>query len=286
MNVLKKQIPLSFLLIILGAFMLAGCGPDETPETISQVDTRVWIDKPVTNTIHPLAPVEIIFHGASGKDISRYQLLIDDAVIEENIPAAYDQAPFDKLDTFLTAWIPSEPGEYTLKIRVQSSGDEWAESLPVQLTIGESIQPFPTGTTTPTITPTPTATATVQPGTVFSEPNVSTELFYYRFSDCADRSPNTVTISVNAYDPAGIVNVELYFRIKHKITYEMSEWQSVVMQPDDNGGYSFTLDADQLPTFVGNKESWLHFQLIANNSEGVITSSPVYFNVTVKGCEP
>jgi hypothetical protein len=282
MNALKKLNFLSILLIILGAFMLAGCGPDETPEAVSQVDTRVWIDKPVTNTIHPLAPVEIIFHGASGQDISSFQLLVDDAVIQEDTPVVYDQAPFDKLDTFLTTWVPSEPGDYILKIRIQSGGDELAESLPVQLTIGESFQPFPTRTTTPT----PTATTTVQPGTVFSEPNVSTELFYYRFSDCADRSPNTVTISVNAYDPAGIVNVELYFRIKHKISYEMSEWQSVVMQPDGNGGYSYTLDANQLPIFVGNKESWLHFQLIANNSDGVITSSPVYFNVSVKGCEP
>jgi hypothetical protein len=266
--------------------MLSGCGPEEPAVEVSQAQVNAWIDKPVTNTQHPLAPVEIIFHGTAGEFIQAYQVFINDQIVETGAPSQTGADTFDNLETITTSWTPEAPGEYTLSVRVLSDDNEWGQSAEALITVLGPTLPSPTGTITPTPTATPTITPTVPAGTVFSTPSVSTELFYYRFSDCVDRTPNTVTISVTASDPAGIVNVELYFRVKNKTSLEMSEWQSVVMHHDGSGVYSYTLDADQLAIFTGDKESWLHYQLIANNQDGLITSTEVYFNVTVKGCEP
>lgn len=187
MKSIKNILFTSLIGILTAAILLTGCGPDEPTVEVAQAQVNAWIDKPVTNTLHPLAPIEIVFHGAAGQSIAAYQLFVDDQLVEAGSPTGSGFNIFGNLETITTTWNPNAPGEYTLKAQVQSNDGEWSGSAAVTITILAGTPLSPTETLTPsitptlTITPTSTITPTVQSGTVFSEPSVSTELFYYRF---------------------------------------------------------------------------------------------------------
>jgi hypothetical protein len=272
------------LLIIVSLCLgiLTACHLPQSSTAVSSGKVSAWIDKPLNGSVHPLAPLEIIFHGADAGGVSRYELRVGGILLTEG-PSP---DPSKTLLTTSYTWQPVTPGGYTIQARVMNHANQWSDPAIVTITIEG---PSPTPTETPTETPTPTNTATPSPsptpeGTTFSNPSVSTTLFYYRIADCPNRTPNQVAIEITATDPDEIVNVELYYRLKSKATNTVSEWQSRVMLPLGNGVYRLTIDANDLPAYGVAGEAWLQYQFISSNRVGLISRTEVFFDITIKGC--
>ncbi|MEJ2411591.1 MAG: Ig-like domain-containing protein [Anaerolineales bacterium] len=151
-TILRKLIPLLFLVLIVGA--CSGAAPS---------GTYVWIDVPRDGLEYSdLQPVNVEGHATGESAITHIDVFVDNSLwstIEDPIVE-------DDLSRFQVEWLPPGYGTYT--IQVVAHGEDGSESPADQTTISFGLKtPTPVITVTPviSITPTLTDTPTPLPGT-------------------------------------------------------------------------------------------------------------------------
>ncbi len=103
-----------------------------------------WIDSPLPNSIIPLHPFKIIFHGASDVEITEFEISVNGNLIASEPPISTD--PNETLFFGEYLWVPPAPGIYTIVVR---AFEEEQVSYPakVQITVigyDEVATPLPT----------------------------------------------------------------------------------------------------------------------------------------------
>jgi len=146
---------------VIAALLLAGCGGSAT-------GPQAWIDAPQHNSTHPVAPMEIVLHGADPGGVAAVELSVNGEVLSRRPP---DDAS-TPLVTQHVDWDPQAPGDYVLTARAQNHAGAWSPAAVSNVTLtgpevlveipgGPVILPSPTFTPeprqviTPTWTPTP-----------------------------------------------------------------------------------------------------------------------------------
>lgn len=140
------------------SFLLASCaGPVGTAS-----GPRVWIDAPMHESTHPVAPMEIVLHGADPGGVALIEVSVNGEVLSRRPPD--DTA--SPLTLMKVAWDPPAPGEYVLVARAQDHGGAWSPQTSSIVTLtgrGQieppSVTPAPWRTPRPDVTPTPTTVA-------------------------------------------------------------------------------------------------------------------------------
>jgi hypothetical protein len=118
----------------------------------------------------------------------------------------------------------------------------------------------------------------------FSAYQASTDLFYYKQSDCR-LSPNEINLQVSVNDPSEISLVEVYFRVKIKETGETTEWDSRVMRLASDNSYHVTLNAESVQEGAFPLDAWLQYQFVMTTKEGAVIRSEVFGDVSLEtGC--
>lgn len=280
------------LLAMMCMALVSACAVKPTAEPVAAGEARAWIDAPLEGSVLPLGEIQVIVHGSDPQGVGAIEFSINGEMVHTEPIADSVQ----HLQAMIYAWRPAASGRYEIGVRVQGVSGEWSQPAEADVLVlseeeltATRTTPTPDATATPTMTVTPTATATITPtstpaGTTFSEPQKSTDRFYYRFSDCPDKKPNEIYLEINASDPLGINHVELYYRLKDQTSGEITAWQSMVMADKGAGHYTALVDADLLPRMGAGAQLWMQYQFIANNQAGDIYRSEVYGDVEVRGC--
>jgi len=144
--------------LVAFSFLLAGCaGPVGNAS-----GPRVWIDAPMHESTHPLAPMEIVLHGADPGGVAMIELSVNGEVLSRKPPE--DAA--SPLTLMKVAWDPLAPGEYVLVARAQNHAGAWSPQTGSIVTLierGEMEQPpaiTPAASRTPPPVVLPTSTPT------------------------------------------------------------------------------------------------------------------------------
>jgi len=165
----KKGVFLAFVFLCL---ISSGCEkpdkraiiPTTTPQ---QTPSQTWIDAPLPNSILPLAPYTIVFHGASKVGLSEFEVEINGMLIA-SVPPTTSSSGGAELGTLFLGeylWEPPAPGTYLIVVKAKNGGlygpadqvtvivdgESIEESKPLDLAPSETV----TITATPTSTPTP-----------------------------------------------------------------------------------------------------------------------------------
>ncbi|MBI5823194.1 MAG: Ig-like domain-containing protein [Chloroflexi bacterium] len=151
---MKRQLT---TLILIG-IVLAACSGNATSAPEPQIESvpTAWIDSPLDGSTFPLGEIEIISHTTDLSGIARVELSANGEVVRT------DENPDSSLTLFVISqpWTPSQPGEYLIQVRGQTTGGEWSNYAQVNITVlGVTATP----TTVPTETPIPTLTLTPTP---------------------------------------------------------------------------------------------------------------------------
>ena len=126
-----RYLPLFLLLV-----MVAACGPAQSGQPNGSAPLA-WIDTPLDGSSLPLAPVDVMFHGADPTGIAQFELSVNDAVI-----GTYPGPSTDALVYIHQPWTPAAPGVFTIKVRAQNPAGAWSDYATVTVTIlGQDIQP-------------------------------------------------------------------------------------------------------------------------------------------------
>ncbi len=158
-----KHFPLQIGLIV--ALLLSACGGGTPiPESGIESVPNAWIDSPLEGTTFPLGEIEIISHTQDLSGIARVELSANGQVIRT------DENPASSLTLFVIGqkWIPSEPGNYLVQVRGQTTGGAWSDYAHVNIiVVGATAVPSLTPTLVPTFTPTFTPTPVRPPTFTF-----------------------------------------------------------------------------------------------------------------------
>ena len=278
-----RQIRLAACVFLLLALVAAGCNmPAGVPTAVVPQlggDQHAWMDAPLDGMNLPLAPYEVVFHGADNAGVNLGQLSVN-GTLETELP---NPTTGSLVTTFQHVWEPAAPGTYTLTARIQNGSGAWSNESSVVVTVGEMT---PTATThTPTAASTATATGTpasLQVGSV-EIVSISTATVYYGGSSCG---PNEVTIQARVIEPNGIAAVELYFRLSgNGSTDYLSESMSAARAQD---AYAVTVNPERefgSDTAAGIGEGWLQYQVIVlDKSGGTSTRTRVLSDVALASC--
>jgi hypothetical protein len=136
--------------------LLLGCN---RPAAGSTAYPLAWIDSPLHQSSHPVAPMDLVLHAADPAGVAEIEVSVNGQVLDTIAP----DDPSAPLSTIHVAWNPTAPGEYELTARAQDHSGTWgpAATSNVVLTGPEArteIQPpviSPTAPPEPTWTPTP-----------------------------------------------------------------------------------------------------------------------------------
>jgi len=102
----KNCLQLSFVLIII----LSSCG---TPSGGPQA----WLDWPLDDSTHPLAPLTIQAHASDESGIAQFEFYVNDTLLSTV------DSDGSRLSERIIEWSPPEPGTYDIKVRAfDSSG--------------------------------------------------------------------------------------------------------------------------------------------------------------------
>ncbi|MBF8255824.1 MAG: N BRCA1 IG protein [Anaerolineales bacterium] len=133
------------------AAILVGCGP-----ATGTVGPQVWIDAPLHDSRHPVAPMEIVLHAGHPDGVAMIEVAVNGEVLSRR-PPDNSKGP---LVTFRADWDPQSPGEYLLAARAQDHSGAWGEATvnKVILTGAVPRASVVTPTTTPTASASPPST--------------------------------------------------------------------------------------------------------------------------------
>jgi hypothetical protein len=131
---------------VVAGLLLAGCGG-----ATGAPEPQAWIDAPMNESTHPLAPLEIVLHAADPDGVALVELSVNGEVLSRK-PPEDTRAP---LVTHRVAWDPPSPGEYLLAARAQNASGDWSGQASSRVTIGPvAVRPGgPVVVVTPTFTP-------------------------------------------------------------------------------------------------------------------------------------
>ncbi len=146
---------------LLGWFLLvtsliAACG-QAGPSTGPAGGTQAWIDAPLHGSQLPLAPVEVVAHGADLGGVAMMEFSVNGQLLESQ--SAAEASP--SLFTARWSWVPDGPGNYVLFVRAQNLAGAWSNYAQTTVTVGGAAP----ATEPPTPTEAPTATAEPVPTT-------------------------------------------------------------------------------------------------------------------------
>ncbi len=285
------------LLVLIAALALAGC---DAPDGAAV--PQAWIDAPLHESTHPVAPFEIVLHGADPSGISFIEVAVNGEVLSRR-PPEDPQAP---LAISRVIWDPQQPGQYVIVARAQSQAGVWSAetSSVVTLTGGDSTaqQPAPpTPTRRPTATrtvppresptsaetPDATMTSTAAPGASVERVRISTDRVSYEGGGgCA---PTEVNIMVRAFHPDGIRAVVLFYRLRNAGSGETTEYFTQAMDSQGNDLYSLTVNPAteiiSLVGFPGSGDGVLQHQAVIQTNQGdTSVRTPLHSDITVVGC--
>jgi len=285
------------LLVLAAALALAGCAvPD------GAAAPQAWIDAPLHESTHAVAPLEIVLHGSDPGGISLIEVAVNGEVLSRRPP----EDPQSSLAVSHVIWDPQQTGQYVLVARAQSQAGVWsAETSSVVTLTGDDFiaqqpegptptsRPTATRTVPPQSTPTPTTTpvATFTPA---DTPRASAErvristdrVSYEGGGGCA---PTEVDILVRAFHPDGIRAVILFYRLRNVGSDETTEYFNRAMDPQGNDLYTLTVNPAaeiiSLVGFPGSGDGVLEHQAVIQTNRGdTSVRSPLLSDITVAGC--
>jgi hypothetical protein len=267
-----NQVLLLILLLTLPACNLPG-------KTAPMGNAQAWIDAPLDGMVLPLAPYTIVFHSTDPLGVTRMEVSVNGQVLASlpNPDLAQGLVHLEQV------WQPEKAGRFVIRVRAQNLTGTWTEQDIVSVVIEDVTRtptPTPTQTATLTVTTTvtPTSTPTKPPAAVFSNLQLSTNVFYR-----LDNPLRSVTFTIQVNDPAGIKLVEIYFRLKNPDTNATTDWGNEDMVPTGGGVYTYKLDKMNpalLPFPSGTRI--LVYQFIVTHPDLSLTRSQVYSDVTYK----
>ena len=129
-----KKKGLFFIMMI--TLMLSACGvPGGGPQ--------IWLDRPLADTTHPLAPLIIQAHASDANGVSSFEFYVDDTLLSSV------DASGGRLGEASLEWTPIEAGIYTLKARAANMQGTFGSTTSVHIRV--------TGADLSTLTATPAA---------------------------------------------------------------------------------------------------------------------------------
>jgi hypothetical protein len=276
----KTSRPAVVRLILPGLLLLlASCTNSPTTGPMA------WIDAPLDGSLLPLAPQEVIAHGANQAGVAQLEFTVNGASPETEIPADTG----DRLSHVKWTWHPPEPGRFTLAVRAQDGDGNWSDPSQVVVTVGDIATPSPTPTTGPTETPTPTAspsptpTSTSLPGGIAGLP-LSTGRVYFGGTSC---DPAQVTFHASASAAGGVKVVVFFYRVEDAASGEQTAWsQGEAMNVQGNGAFAITKTGDSLArtSGFGGDGGIVHYQFALQPNQGELVRSPVYTDLQLARC--
>jgi len=270
---MKPIIILSLTLVLF----LSACGGTVTPTQTSDIQSvpNAWIDAPLEGTTFSMGEIEIISHTQDLTGIARVELSVNNQVIRT------DENPDSSLSLFVIKqpWTPSQPGDYLIQVRGQTTGGTWSNYASVNIkvigatatpifTATATLTPTETLTPTPTLTNTPTITPTAN-RPIFQVPIPSGNQLY-NVPGCG--GPNEVRISILI---TNATQATLYYSIgESSFSTEMShiggvEWVASIKSDPSLGSYT------------GDLQYYIH----ATNSS-TFDETPKYGGITILNCKP
>ena len=283
--------------VLIAALALAGCDGSNGAAV-----PQAWIDAPLHESTHAVAPLEIVLHGADPSGISFLEVAVNGEVLSRRPP----EDPQSPLAISRVIWDPQQAGQYVLVARSQSQAGVWsAETSSVVTLTGDDFiaqqpegptptsRPTATRTVPPQSTPTPTTTpvATFTPA---DTPRASAErvristdrVSYEGGGGCA---PTEVNILVRAFHPDGIQTVVLFYRLRNVGSGETTEYFTRAMDPQGNDLYTLTVhpaaEIISLVGFPGSGDGVLEHQAVIQTNQGdTSVRTPLHSDITVAGC--
>ena len=287
-----KRNTLYILLIILFIFPLVGCNTisEDTKSAVVVVNmTRVWFDFPLDGSDMPLGTYDLVSHSADNAGIAQVEWSINGSVVSaESVSQAKNTT--ENLSEFHHAWTPTEPGQYELKVRAQSTSGDWTMPAKADVTILGAMTPTPTETSiptstateslTPTQTETPTVTPTVDAGLELVDMTRSSEEFYY--GTC---SPNSISFTIRATNPDKVKYMYLFYRLQDLSTGEKTETNDgLPMNKTGADTWTITLKYSQLGNYSQYDESWFIYQFVSQGPDKTMTRSQSWGDLKYSVC--
>jgi len=285
------------LLVLIAALALAGCGGSN-----SAAAPQAWIDAPLDESTHPVAPLEIVLHAADPGGIALLEVAVNGEVLSRRPPDDTGST----LAMSRVTWDPQQAGRYVISAKAQSQAGGWSAetSSVVTLTGGDSIAEPPAR---PTPTSRPTATRTVRPREtpIYTATPVDTILPTAAARASAERvrissnrvsyeggggcAPTEVNILVRAFHPDGIRAIVLFYRLRNVESGETTEYFNRAMDPQGNDLYTLTVNPAaeiiSLVGFPGSGDGVLEHQAVIQTNQGdTSVRTPLLSDITVAGC--
>jgi hypothetical protein len=273
-----------FLILCL---LVAGCAPAQSGSGSPQA----WIDAPLDGSVLPLAPYEIIVHGAAPAAPAGMEITINGQAVN-----VAPNSSGSRLQVARYTWSPTAPGRYVIAVRTLDSSQQWSSPHTHVVTVaGEIITVTPgitvtpvitvTVSVTPTITPTITATPVTPPPAGPASINflgASTDQFYWGTRSCG---PTEVSLQVQVSDPAQIRGVLLFVKLRNKDTGAYTDWnEGTQMRAAGNGKFTLAFQSASLPQPSGN-QNWLIYQFVGTGADNQsVTRTQVYSDITLTMC--
>jgi hypothetical protein len=262
-----KKLMLVGLMVALGA----GCNMPGGGSLFSP-SPQAWIDAPLEGAVLPMAPYQVVFHGADPDGVQMGEFMVN-GVVHSNLTNP-DAA--SHLITFRLDWNPPGPGQYTLRARTLNSGGEWSNYSEVHVSVQEPAltatgTPAPAVATPPSVTPTAIWEFTDQTGPA--------EVHH---GNC---QPNQITYQVSVGAGAEVAGIVVFSRLQGD--GGSTNWDGGRPMVALGGGlYQLRVDADSLSGSGSFSEATLLYQYAASDAAGqVLKRSEVYADVHLSSCE-
>lgn len=260
--------------VVLAAWAAAACGPRQIAHATGG---QVWIDAPLHGDHIPEAPYDVLSHANLAAGVANFELSVNGQIVRTDTVEP-DQVG-QSLAYVTQLWEPAAPGVYFLQVRAADVSGTFGPMAEIQVTVGE-----PTHTPTPEAAP---STSTPMPAAlVLSDPEFSTDTFYYSRAAAVARTcgDEQVTVMTMASDPR-ITSVVLFFRLAQVDGPGRTEWSGEAMNPQGGGGYSRVLGPEDIPGYSDFGESHLQVQIVATDSDGAeVGRTEVFAEVRLLQC--
>jgi len=264
------------LITTLGVICILGTACNNQPTATPPLSNQTWIDKPLDGSTIPLAPYQLLFHAASPKGVSDFEVSVNGAVVDTVPPVQSGSGGPDYGTLFLGdhTWTPLAPGTYLITVRARPEGGEYGSPAFVQVSVFDE-EVVEEGVTLATATPTEEIAQ-------LSPPEYSEENLYYGRNGCGSKE---LSIRILASHPE-IQNVLLFYRLSDTESEAQGEWTSRAMNPASGDSFIITLHAEtDFPDYRDYKEANLQVQFVALDSEGEeITRTDVLADVIFEVC--
>ena len=130
---------ISLVALLFGLLVSACNGATATPTPGPQVQT--WIDAPLSNSILPEAPYQLVFHGASFTGVSQFEVSVNGIVDGLVAPLMTGSGGPEQGTLFYSEypWTPPAPGTYLISVRAKDGQQQFGPPAEVQVVVGDMI---------------------------------------------------------------------------------------------------------------------------------------------------